>query len=179
MSTEILRYLRLIFVPNVMKRKMKQPKAHDQTNASKLCCDCNCTESYTGSDWKLRTRRNSFDYTIVHTLSHSTLRNANSRRVKINAPDTMTSTDRCGPRLCKLKNKSFPSEYCFHYLWDKKWCLTFKYERTLSHVLMFRTLFKRKCGNSDFRARLDDVKCENSFAYKNLWNENGNRKLVD
>lgn len=32
---------------------------------------------------------------------------------------------------------------------------------------MLRTLFRRKCGNSDFRARLDDVKCENNFAYKN------------
>ena len=31
-----------------------------------------------------------------------------------------------------------------------------------------RTLFNRKCGNSDFRARRDDVKCEKSFAYKNL-----------
>lgn len=33
---------------------------------------------------------------------------------------------------------------------------------------MFRTLFKRKCGNSDFLARRDDVKCENNLAYKNL-----------
>lgn len=32
---------------------------------------------------------------------------------------------------------------------------------------MFRTLFKRKCGNSDFLARRDDVRCEKSFAYKN------------
>lgn len=38
---------------------------------------------------------------------------------------------------------------------------------------MLRTLFKRKCGNSDFRALLDDVRCEKSFAYKNLQkNEN-------
>lgn len=33
---------------------------------------------------------------------------------------------------------------------------------------MFRTLFKRKCGTSDFLARRDDVKCEKSLAYKNL-----------
>lgn len=45
---------------------------------------------------------------------------------------------------------------------------TFKYDLTLSHVLIFLTLLRRKCGNSDFLARLDDVKCENSLAYNNL-----------
>lgn len=38
----------------------------------------------------------------------------------------------------------------------------------LSQVLIFLTLFRRKCGSSDFRARRDDVKWEKSFAYKNL-----------
>lgn len=33
---------------------------------------------------------------------------------------------------------------------------------------MLRTLFKRKCGKSDLRARLDDVKWENNFAYNSL-----------
>lgn len=79
--TEILRYFRLIFVPSVIKRNRKQPNAHDQINASSICCDCNCTESF----------------------NHSTLKNASSNNVKINAPDTMTSTERCGPRLCARK----------------------------------------------------------------------------
>lgn len=74
----MLRYLRLIFVPSVMNLKRKQPKAHDQINASNVCCDCNCTESF----------------------NHSTLKNANKSNVKINAPETITSTERCGPRLC-------------------------------------------------------------------------------
>lgn len=43
-----------------------------------------------------------------------------------------------------------------------------RYDRTLNHVLILRTLFKRKCGSSDFLARRDDVRCEKSFAYKNL-----------
>lgn len=44
---------------------------------------------------------------------------------------------------------------------------TLRYERTLNQVLIFRTLFNRKCGNSDFLARRDDVKCEKSLAYEN------------
>lgn len=77
--TEMLRYFRLILVPRVMKRRRKHPKAHDQISASKLCWDCKCTES----------------------LSHSTLRNANKRRVNRNAAETITSTDRWGPRFWK------------------------------------------------------------------------------
>lgn len=69
--------------------------------------------------------------------------NDSNSKVIINAVDTITSTDRCGPRR-------------------------FKYDRTDSHVLMFRTLFNLKCGNSDLRARLDDVRCEKSLAYRNL-----------
>lgn len=73
----MLRYFRLILVPRVMNRKRKQPKAHDQINASKLYCECNCTES----------------------LSHSALKNPRNSRAKINAAETITSTERCGPRL--------------------------------------------------------------------------------
>lgn len=76
-KTEILRYLRLIFVPSVINRVKKHPNAHDQISASNVCCDCNCTESF----------------------NHSTLKYASKSSVKINAPDTMTSTERCGPRL--------------------------------------------------------------------------------
>lgn len=45
-NTERLRYFRLILVPNVMKRSRKQPRQHDQINASRLYWDCRCTESY-------------------------------------------------------------------------------------------------------------------------------------
>ena len=45
--------------------------------------------------------------------------------------------------------------------------LTLRYERTESHVLMLRTLLRRKCGKSELRARLDDVKWANSLAYRN------------
>lgn len=31
---------------------------------------------------------------------------------------------------------------------------------------MLRTLFRRKCGSSDLRARRNEVRCENSLAYK-------------
>lgn len=79
----MLLYFRLIFVPSVMKRNRKQPNAHDQINASSICCDCNWTESF----------------------NHSTLKNANNNNVRINAPDTMTSTERWGPRLCVRKMK--------------------------------------------------------------------------
>lgn len=75
-----------------------------------------------------------------HTFNSSTQRKVNKSREIINAVETITSTDLCGPRF-------------------------FKYERTDSQVFIFLTLFKRKCGNSDFRARLDDVKCENNLAY--------------
>lgn len=71
-KTEMLRYLRLIFVPRVINLKRKHPKAHDQIKASSVCCDCNCTESF----------------------NHSTLKNANNKSVRINAPDTITSTER-------------------------------------------------------------------------------------
>jgi len=37
-----------------------------------------------------------------------------------------------------------------------------------SQVLIFRTLFSLKCGNLDFLALLNDVRCEKNFAYKNL-----------
>lgn len=43
---------------------------------------------------------------------------------------------------------------------------TLRYERTDSQVLMLRTLFRRKCGSSDLRARRNDVRCEKSLAYK-------------
>lgn len=61
----------------------------------------------------------------------------------IKAVETITSTDLCGPRFLR-------------------------YDLTDNHVLIFLTLFNRKCGNSDLRALLDDVKCENNLAYKNL-----------
>lgn len=77
--TEILRYFRLIFVPSVMNRKRKHPSAHDQIKASKLYCEWSCTES----------------------LSHSALKNPRNSRVKMNAAETITSTERCGPRLWK------------------------------------------------------------------------------
>lgn len=83
-KTEMLRYFRLIFVPSVMKRNRKQPNAHDQISASSMCCDCNWTESF----------------------NHSTLKNASSNSVKINAPETITSTERCGPRLCVRKTRN-------------------------------------------------------------------------
>lgn len=41
----MFRYFRLILLPSVMKRNRKQPKQHDQINASKLYCECKCTES--------------------------------------------------------------------------------------------------------------------------------------
>lgn len=46
--------------------------------------------------------------------------------------------------------------------------LTRKYDRVDSHVLIFLTVLSLKCGSSDLRARLADVKCENNFAYRNL-----------
>lgn len=61
----------------------------------------------------------------------------------MNAAETITSTERCGPKR-------------------------FRYDRTLNHALILRTLFNRKWGMRDFLARLADVKWENSFAYKNL-----------
>lgn len=82
--TEMLRYFRLIFVPSVMNRNRKHPKAHDQINASKLYCECNCTESF----------------------NHSALKNPRNSSAKMNAADTITSTDRCGPRRCELENKT-------------------------------------------------------------------------
>lgn len=69
--------------------------------------------------------------------------NRNKRNAIIKAVDTIISTDLCGPFF-------------------------FKYDLAASHILMLSTLFNRKCGNSDFIARLDDVKCEKNFAYKNL-----------
>lgn len=39
------------------------------------------------------------------TFNHSTLKNAKSNNVRINAPDTITSTERCGPRLFKTIEK--------------------------------------------------------------------------
>ena len=41
---------------------------------------------------------------------------------------------------------------------------TFRYERTDSHVFILRTLFRRKCGKSELRALLEDVKWEKSLA---------------
>lgn len=38
-STDKLRYLRVIFVPSVIKRNKKQPRQHDQVSASRLYCD--------------------------------------------------------------------------------------------------------------------------------------------
>lgn len=95
----MLRYLRLIFVPSVMNLSKKQPKAQDQINASKVCCDCNCTESF----------------------SHSTLKNASSSRVKMNEPDTITSTLLCGPRLCT--EISTKREISFHTKISTNWIL--------------------------------------------------------
>lgn len=45
--------------------------------------------------------------------------------------------------------------------------LTRKYDRVESQVLIFLTVLSLKCGNSDLRARLADVKCENNLAYRN------------
>lgn len=77
----------------------------------------------------------------------------------------MTSTDRCGPRLCENMTQTLVN-------WNRRDLQlikhTLRYDLTLSHVLMFLTLFKRKCGSSDFLVRRDDVKCEKNFAYKNL-----------
>lgn len=157
-NTEILRYFRLIFVPNVMKRNRKQPSAHDQMSASSVCWDCSWTESWNknklsqsiGMHLCVWLGLNCLVTMRLLTFNHSTLKNANRRSVKINAADTMTSTERCGPRL-------------------------FKYDLTLSHVLILRTLFRRKCGTSDLRARRDDVKWENNFAYRNLMNKERKR----
>lgn len=52
---------------------------------------------------------------------------------KMNPHETIMSTDLCGP--------------CF-----------LRYERTESHVLMFRTLFNLKCGKSERRALRAEVK---------------------
>ena len=52
---------------------------------------------------------------------------------RINAADTIVSTERWGPRF-------------------------FKYDLSDNQVLMFLTLFNRKCGSSYFFARRDDVR---------------------
>lgn len=77
------------------------------------------------------------------TFKTSTHKKVNKSKFATKAVETITSTDLCGP-------------------------LFFKYERTDNHVLIFNTLLNRKCGNSDLCALLEDVKCENSFAYSNL-----------
>lgn len=95
----------------------------------------------------------------------------------MNAADTITSTERCGPRLYKFKKytcNDFLNEFQLKETINFRF--TFKYDLTLSQVFMLRTLFNRKCGNSDFLARLDEVKWEKSFAYKNLW-ENSSKLL--
>ena len=105
------------------------------------------------------------------TFSSSMHRNETSRRVMMNAADTIQSTDRCGPRFCKY----FGQNWSNHFLAfstsmrnpDGRAGLTLRYERTESHVLMLRTLLRRKCGKSELRARLDDVKWANSLAYRN------------
>lgn len=55
------------------------------------------------------------------------------------AADTMTSTERCRP-------------------------LFLRYDLTDNQVFIFLTLLSRKCGSSDFLARLADVKCANNLA---------------
>lgn len=116
-NTDTLRYFRLILVPSVMKRSMKQPRAHDQMSACSVCCDCSCTES-----WKQRIQLGLFVFRFRHwlllysgimrmseiervsrgTFSHSTLKKVSNSNVRMNAAETMTSTERCGPRLCKF-----------------------------------------------------------------------------
>lgn len=123
------------------------PTDEAQANASKFKWDCKCTES----------------------LSHSTLRKPNNNNVNRKAPETITSTERCGPRFCFIENISYiKNAYIFPINMDFS-VRTFRYERTLSQVLIFRTLFKRKCGKLDLRARRDEVNRENSLAYRNLF----------
>jgi hypothetical protein len=62
--------------------------------------------------------------------------------VAMKVADTIISTDRCGPRLCR-------------------------YDLTESHVLILLTLFKRKCGIPDFPAFRNEVILENNFANRN------------
>lgn len=102
----------------------------------------------------------------MESFSASAHKNDTNTKFIINAAETMISTDRCGPRFCKLKKIIVESENLYKIARHKK--LTFKNDRTLSQVFIFRSLLKRKSGTSDFLARLDDVKCENSFAYNNL-----------
>lgn len=162
---EILRYLRFIFVPKVMKRRMKQPSAHDQTSASKLCCDCIWMESYDMS------RREPILVTVDYKVCQITVsaylqpfnaeecqqqQSQNKRRRHYNVHRSLWSTS--------LQNRKFSIKISCQLLTNGR--LTLRYDRTLSHVLMLRTLFNRKWGNSDFRARRDDVKCENNFAYR-------------
>lgn len=76
-KTETLLYLWWILLPNVIYLKTKMPTDEAQAKASKFRCDCKCTES----------------------LSHSTLRKPSNSRVNRKAPETITSTERCGPRF--------------------------------------------------------------------------------
>lgn len=83
---ETLRYLAFIAVPSVINRKIKQPNEHDQKNTSISYCQCWRTESF----------------------SDSAHRNETNTMLNIKVAETMTSTDRCGPRFC-------------NYCCDKKW----------------------------------------------------------
>lgn len=121
MSTEIDRYFLLTFVPSVINRNIKVPKAVDHSRASMFIWLCMWSAS----------------------LRNSRHKNANKSKVVMNAAETITSTDRCGPSRLR-------------------------YDLTQSHALIFRTLFNLKWGMEDFLARRDDVRWEKSFAKRNL-----------
>lgn len=65
-------------------------------------------------------------------------------------------------KLCNQQNAAvlvseFTNEYNIRNLGNKLKVLTLRYDRTDSQVFMFRTLFSRKCGRSEFRALREEV----------------------
>lgn len=107
-----------------------------------------------------------------------------------NTVDTMTSTDRCGPRLCRTNELKDPaankyrSDISNSEVFKSIWIPTLRKERRDSHIFMFCTFFSRKWGISDFFALRAEVMWLKYLANKSLyqggktWTSSVNRHYV-
>lgn len=101
--------------------------------------------------------------------------------------ETMTSTERCGPRLCKKEQTNQWRVHCKTKRGRDKACgsvtmfgnkaaacwsirrRTLRKERSDSHIFMFCTFFSLKWGISDFLALRAEVRWLKNLANSNLW----------